>query len=114
MARDDLLDLVAAAASGPNSPRRRFELLIGTANRTSHGRLPHCAVGASDRDWSPVLLACSLEHTRTRQCRHRHPRSPRVNPSQSAIARFLAWAFSWPIAIGIVVWWWWLEADRPV
>jgi len=35
-----------------------------------------------------------------------------VNPFQSVIARFLAWAVSWPITIGIVVWWW-LEADRP-
>jgi hypothetical protein len=34
-----------------------------------------------------------------------------VNPSQSAIARFLAWAVSWPITIGVIVWWWWLEAD---
>jgi hypothetical protein len=27
---------------------------------------------------------------------------------------FLAWAVSWPITLGIIVWWWWLEPDRPV
>lgn len=36
-----------------------------------------------------------------------------MNPFQSAIARFLAWVVSWPIAIGIMVWWWWLDPDQP-
>ena len=30
-----------------------------------------------------------------------------MNPFQSTIVRFLAWAVSWPITLGIIVWWWW-------
>jgi hypothetical protein len=40
------------------------------------------------------------------------PQEFSVNPFPSAIARFLAWAVSWPITIGILAWWW-LEVDRP-
>jgi hypothetical protein len=86
--------------------------LIGTANPTLHARLPHCAVGGSDRHSSSLLLVCPWSTRERVSPVTVIPRSPRVNPLQSSITRFLAWAVSWPITIGIVVWWW-LEAERP-
>jgi hypothetical protein len=37
---------------------------------------------------------------------------PFVHPFPSTVARFLAWAVSWPITVGILAWWW-LAVDRP-
>jgi hypothetical protein len=86
--------------------------LIGTANPTAQAGLPHCAGDRSDGDCMPLLAGVLMDYTRTRRCFHPHSQESRVNPFQALIARFLAWAVSWPITIGILVWWWWLDSDR--
>ena len=58
------------------------------------------------------LLACSSIHDEPLSARHPDLEEFRVNPLQSAIARFLAWAVSWPITVGILLCLWWLESDR--